>query len=148
VLLGVPLALMFLYESLERLAAGRGLQAAWPGGQALVQSAIEVFDTAVRYLSNTVSFIRLAAFAIAHVAIGVVVFTLAALVNPVLGALIVLLGNAFVLGLEGLVVSVQALRLDYYEFFSKFYSDDGSPFRPFVLPGPPSPRYDAGRQER
>ncbi len=140
-LVGIPLVLIFLREPLHGLRAG-GRRWAWPGAQVLVLSGIETFDTALRYLGNTISFIRLAAFAIAHVGIGVVVLTLAAAVRvPLVSALILVVGNALVLGLEGLVVAVQALRLDYYEFFSKFFRADGIPFRPFVLPGTPQAGY-------
>ena len=130
-LVGVPLILMAFLEPLLGVLRGRG----WPGSLALVQSLVETFDTAVRYVSNTVSFIRLAAFAIAHEGIGIMVFILAALVPAPAGAAIIVLGNIFVMGLEGLVVFIQALRLDYYEFFTKFFRADGTPFRPFRLPG-------------
>ncbi len=144
-LLGAPLILLLLRQPLWRLAQGRSLREAWPGGTALIRSGVEVFDTAVRYVGNTVSFVRLAAFAIAHVGIGVVVFTLAELVtNPLAVALIIVGGNVFVLGLEGLVVFIQALRLNYYEFFTKFYVDAGTRFEPFVLPGD-GPGQDVGR---
>ena len=134
-LVGLPLLLLVFALPIGE-AWGHG---GWRrvGAGALVVSAVEVFDTAVRYVSNTVSFIRLAAFAIAHVGIGVVVLTLVALVRSfAAGAAILVVGNALVLGLEGLVVFIQALRLNYYELFTKFLRADGVAFRPFVLPGP------------
>jgi len=130
-LIGLPLILMAFLEPVLGFVRGAG----WSGALAIVQSLVETFDTAVRYVSNTVSFIRLAAFAIAHEGIGIMIFILAGLVPVVAGAAIIVVGNAFVIGLEGLVVFIQALRLDYYEFFSKFFRADGTPFRPFRLPG-------------
>ncbi len=135
-LIGLPLLLMAFLEPFGGLFRG----ARRPGSQAIVVSVVETFDAAVRYVSNTVSFIRLAAFAIAHVGIGIMVLILAGLVRvPGAGAAIIILGNAFVIALEGLVVFVQALRLDYYEFFTRFLQADGVPFRPFALPGTPAP---------
>ncbi len=143
-LLGVPLVLMYLEDPVQELFRG-GVRRAWPGFQVLAQSAVAVFDTAVRYVSNTVSFIRLAAFAISHAGVGILVLTLAALVRLQAGSLAILVvGNAFVIGLEGLVVFVQALRLDYYEFFTKFLKADGIPFQPFALPGSSRPGPEGG----
>lgn len=134
-LIGLPLLLMAFLTPLEGLLRSGG-RLAWPGAQAIIESVVETFDTAVRFVSNTVSFIRLAAFAIAHVGIGIMVLILAGLVRaPGAGLAIIVVGNAFALGLEGLVVFIQALRLDYYEFFTKFFRADGVAFRPFVLPG-------------
>jgi len=105
----------------------------------LLQASIEVFDTILRYLSNTISFIRLAAFAVSHGAMGAVVIALAASLSsyPLASAFGITLGNIFVLGLEGLIVFVQALRLNYYELFTKFFAADGVAFRPFILLAPP-----------
>ncbi len=154
-LIGLPLLVMACITPLQDLFRG----GARPGPQAFVQSVVETFDTAVRYVSNTVSFIRLAAFAIAHAGIGIMVLILAGLVRvPGGGAAVLVLGNAFVIGLEGLVIFIQALRLDYYEFFTRFFRASGIPFRPFVLPGArrgferpaplPGPPQGAGQRRR
>ena len=45
----------------------------------------------------------------------------------------VIFGNLFILVLEGAIVTIQALRLEYYEGFSRFYSGDGLEFRPLRL---------------
>ena len=137
-LVGVPLALLYLRGPLEaRLGLAAPEEAPGEVGSTYyVVSGVEVFDVLVRYVSNTVSFLRLAAFALSHAGLGVVVFTLAAMARGVpFGAPAVLvLGNAVVVGLEGLIVAIQALRLQYYEFFSKFYQGGGKPYRPFALP--------------
>jgi len=125
-LVGLPLILMYLGEVLGRSVGPLGF----------LESGIEVFDAILRYLSNTISFIRLGAFAIAHAGIGAVFLFLAAALShiPLAPALILVLGNVLVIALEGLVAGIQALRLNYYEFFSKFYEGNGIPFRPFKLP--------------
>ncbi|WP_456431619.1 hypothetical protein [Thermosulfuriphilus sp.] len=103
----------------------------------LVESIIEVFDGLLRYFTATVSFIRIAAFALTHAALFVAVFSLADLLAQ--GGekgwsywLVVAFGNVFIILLEGLVVSIQTLRLEYYEFFSRFFRGGGEPFRPLT----------------
>lgn len=45
--------------------------------------------------------------------------------------IVVVLGNVFVMGMEGLIVGIQVLRLEYYEMFSRFYKGNGKDFVPF-----------------
>ncbi len=102
----------------------------------MMESIVEFFDNLVRYLSNTISFIRVAAFALAHAALFMAVFSIADLLargkgGGVLYWLTVALGNVVMILLEGLVVSIQVVRLEYYEFFSKFFRGGGEKFRPF-----------------
>jgi len=106
------------------------------------ESVIEVFETVLTYLSNTISFVRLAAYAMSHTAILVAAFLLADEVAKAAGAvggplriLVIVLGNVLAIALEGIIASVQALRLEWYEFFSKFYTGGGRAFRPFRLTG-------------
>jgi V/A-type H+-transporting ATPase subunit I len=73
------------------------------------------------------------AFAVAHGALSMVVFLIAEIVSPTRGVgywIVVLLGNLFVIGFEGMIVGIQTLRLEYYEFFSKFFSAGGVRYRP------------------
>jgi V/A-type H+-transporting ATPase subunit I len=44
------------------------------------------------------------------------------------------IGNALAFGLEALVAGVQALRLEYYELFSRVLAGQGRPFRPWHVP--------------
>jgi V/A-type H+-transporting ATPase subunit I len=46
---------------------------------------------------------------------------------------VVVLGNLFVIGLEGFIVTIQTMRLHYYEFFSKFFLGGGSEYTPLTL---------------
>jgi V/A-type H+-transporting ATPase subunit I len=91
------------------------------------------------YFANTISFVRLAAYAMSHAALLLSAFLMADAVKhfPVagslLGVLVIILGNAVAIALEGIIASVQALRLEYYEFFGKFFSGGGQPFKPFRL---------------
>jgi V/A-type H+-transporting ATPase subunit I len=100
-----------------------------------VVHVFEVLHGLLSFLSNTASFVRLAAFALNHVGLSLAVFMLADMVHnvpggPILKVLLLFLGNLLIVGLEGLIVFIQTLRLEYYEFFSKFYRGGGSPFRP------------------
>jgi V/A-type H+-transporting ATPase subunit I len=101
----------------------------------IVCSLVEVLDTLVSTLSNTATFIRLAAFALGHAGLFLATFTVADAVaktgGGTVGAMVVVIaGNVVIIALEGLIVSVQSIRLEYYEFFSKFYSAGGEEYRP------------------
>ncbi len=108
-------------------------------GTALVERLlivlVEGFEAIMAYISNTLSFLRLAAFSLNHVALAIAVFTVGDMVHIAGYWLIVVLGNILILVLEGAIVAIQALRLEYYEGFSRFYSGDGRPFRPLTLGG-------------
>jgi V/A-type H+-transporting ATPase subunit I len=102
-----------------------------------VETVVEVAEIALGMLANTVSFIRVGAFALSHAGLSIVTYTLAGIVDPALnsaGAIAVLIfGNIFIICFEGLVCGIQSMRLEYYEFFSKFYKGDGVAFSPFNL---------------
>ncbi len=122
------------------LLLGAGLvAAAGSGATALLQAGIELFDALIRLVSNVVSFTRLAAFGLMHAALGAVVFeatrALWGGVAGSLGAVVVfVVGNVVAFSLEALVTTVQALRLEYYELFSRVFSGEGHAFSPWSLP--------------
>lgn len=113
------------------------------GPAGAMQVAVELFDTVVRLGSNVVSFARLAAFGLTHAALGSIVWSAtvslwhegAAGVVP--AAAVFLVGNAVAFALEALVAGVQALRLEYYELFSRVFAGEGRPFRPWHIPTAP-----------
>ena len=117
-----------------------GFRAESPRGAAgVLQRLIELFDTLLRTGSNVLSFTRLAAFGLMHAAIGeVVVDGTRALAGGAAGylaaAVLFVLGSALAFALETLVVGVQALRLEYYELFSRVFVEEGRPFRPWSIP--------------
>jgi V/A-type H+/Na+-transporting ATPase subunit I len=106
---------------------------------AAIESLVGAFEGVLSYLANTISFVRLAAYAMSHAALLVAAFMLAAQVRDIsMGGglwslLVIILGNLIAIVLEGIIASVQALRLEYYEFFGKFFSGNGQPFEPFRL---------------
>lgn len=107
----------------------------------IVETVMEIFELAISMIANTISFIRVGAFALSHAGLGIVTFTLAGMVDPSLrspGAIaVIVLGNIFIIGFEGLICGIQSLRLEYYEFFSKFFKGSGVVFEPFKLKEPP-----------
>lgn len=122
-------------------AAFLGLYAAeGGGGGAAAQAAMELYNLVVRLGSNLVSFARLAAFGLTHAALGAVVWqaTTALWQQSALGAVgaavVFLLGNALTFALEGVVAAIQALRLEYFELFSRVFTSEGRPFQPWHVP--------------
>jgi len=102
----------------------------------LMRAIFELFETFISLFSNTLSYVRMGAFAVAHGALSLVVFIIAEAVSPGQGLgywIILALGNVFVIGFEGMIVGIQTLRLEYYEFFSKFFSGGGIRYRPLTL---------------
>lgn len=102
-------------------------------GERLLVSVVESLETAVSLFANTLSFLRVAAFSLNHVALALAVFTLADRLGGSGHWLALALGNAVIVGLEGGIVAIQALRLMYYEGFSRFFGGDGIEFSPLTL---------------
>jgi len=118
----------------EAITEGTGIR--------LLEGVIEVVDGTIRFVANTISFIRIAAFALAHAGLFIAVFSLADTLNRMGGGGVVYwltigLGNVVIILLEGLVVSIQIVRLEYYEFMSKFFHGGGEPFKPLERGSPP-----------
>ena len=129
----LPLALMLFREPLSHLAAGDPEWRRFSLGEVLGTGVFELFETLLSYLTNTLSFMRIGAYAITHVGLMLVVHMLAQLAGGVggpVGIVILVAGNAFVMGFEGLLVGIQVLRLEFYELFGRFYDDGGVPFTP------------------
>ena len=102
-------------------------------GTAIIESLVEVLEVISSYLSNTVSFLRVGAFALAHAVLGFIIETMVGIANPVGGVAISIVGNLIVIVLEGMIVAIQVIRLQYYEFFSKFFNETGKEFKPFAF---------------
>jgi V/A-type H+-transporting ATPase subunit I len=116
------------------------LATAGGGAAGVTQATVELFDTVLRLGTNIVSFSRLAAFGLAHAALATIVWDGTRNVADRGGLLVVaavalfLVGNAAAFALEALVAGVQALRLEYYELFSRVFASEGRPFRPWQIP--------------
>lgn len=130
------LGIMFS-EALIRLVEGHRpvIDAQGLGGfiMYLVQAFMDLFETLISQLSNTLSYVRVGAFAIAHGGVSMAIFTLAGEELNAKFWIVVILGNLFIIGFEGLIVGIQTMRLHYYEFFGKFLKGGGTRFEPLQL---------------
>ena len=99
----------------------------------LMKWMVEVLEIFSGYLSNTLSFMRVAGLGIAHVCLMVSFFALAEMTSGIWSVLILVAGNVLVIALEGLSAGIQALRLNYYEFFTKFFHGTGTLYTPISL---------------
>jgi vacuolar-type H+-ATPase subunit I/STV1 len=120
------LALLFFSHTIEGVATHE-----LRFGESIMKGATEFIETFLSYLTNSISYVRLAAFAIAHSALGISAVILATTIGALPGFIVM---NFLALTIEALGVFIQCMRLTYYEFFTKFYSGSGVPYRPFSLP--------------
>ena len=132
VMFGVPLIVILFKEPITRAIQKRADKMEVGKGMFLVQGFFEMFETLLSYFSNTISFIRIGAFAVSHAAIMEVVLQLAGAESGNPNWIGVIFGNLFVCGFEGLIVGIQVLRLEYYEMFSRFYKGSGHAFDPYT----------------
>ena len=108
-----------------------------------MESVVEAFEAMLGYMANTISFVRLAAYAMSHAAVLMATFVMAREVEKIptgggfLRVLVIIGGNLIAIVLEGIIAGVQALRLEYYEFFSKFFTGSGEAYTPFSLADKP-----------
>lgn len=131
IVIGVTLFGVFMEEPLTRLVQGE--RPVFENGVfgAVIEGIVALLEVVSSTLSNTVSFVRVGAFALAHAVLGYIVFTLTALTGSIGGIAVSIFGNAIIIVLEGMIVAIQVIRLQYYEFFSKFFTETGKEFIPF-----------------
>jgi V/A-type H+-transporting ATPase subunit I len=138
----VPVLLIVLRRPIVRMVEREGSRRpphpAAPRWLTALEASVELVDTLFSFFANTISFVRVAAFAAVHAGIFIAMFALADTLahyrfGQPLGILTLVAGNVVMIFLEGLTVSVQVLRLEYYEFFGKFFRGGGEPYRPLML---------------
>ncbi|MDD3318855.1 MAG: V-type ATPase 116kDa subunit family protein, partial [Synergistaceae bacterium] len=128
--IGVMMLLMIFRDVLARYLLHQKGE-----GESAVLNIFEIMHHLMSFVSNTASFVRLAAFALNHVGLSMAVIMLSEMVHSLPGGIvmkgiILIIGNVVIVCLEGLIVFIQTLRLEYYEFFGKFYKGGGSEFKP------------------
>lgn len=96
----------------------------------IAEKIFEIVEMILSFVSNTISFVRLAAFAINHVGLCMAVYILSNMLGGAGSIIVQIIGNVIVIVLEGLIVGIQVLRLEYYELFSRFYTGDGKEYKP------------------
>ncbi|KAF0100096.1 MAG: V-type H+-transporting ATPase subunit I [bacterium] len=126
ILAGIGITIVALFKWIETRASL---------GERVLVTSIETLETGINLFANTLSFMRVAAFSLNHVALALAVFTLANGMGTAGHWLTIVLGNVVIIVLEGGIVAIQALRLMYYEGFSRFFSGDGTEFVPLKLVG-------------
>jgi V/A-type H+-transporting ATPase subunit I len=108
------------------VAPGRRLSAA-------AAAAAEFIESMLQLIVNTISFVRVGAFALAHAGLSMAVVGLSEAADSLIFTVIILfLGNVLIIALEGLVVAIQTTRLVLFEFFIRFMRAEGRPFRPLA----------------
>ena len=127
----VPLFVMFFKEPLTAIVEKKAEKIEGSVGMFITQGLFELFEVLLSYFSNTLSFVRVGAFAVSHAAMMQVVLMLAGAEAGSPNWAVVIGGNLFVCGMEGLIVGIQVLRLEYYELFSRFYRGSGRAFKPY-----------------
>ena len=127
----IPLMVIFFKEPLTHLIEKKSHLFPENKAMFIVQGFFEMFEVLLSYFSNTLSFVRVGAFAISHAAMMEVVLMLSGAESGSINWLVVVLGNIFVCGMEGMIVGIQVLRLEYYELFSRFYRGVGKAFVPY-----------------
>jgi V/A-type H+-transporting ATPase subunit I len=123
-------------EALIEILEGKKLE--FEGGFVIYafRSIFELFEVLISLLSNSISFVRVGAFAVAHVGLTTVIFILAGLIDAKHGFgfyMTIAIGNLFIIGFEGMIVGIQTMRLSYYEIFSKFFQGGGVQYAPLTL---------------
>lgn len=129
----LPLVLLFFAEPFIRLFEGK--RPVFENGvfAAAIEGIVEILEVVSTTISNSVSFLRVGAFALAHAVLSYIIFTMTELVGGSLsagGIAVSIFGNLLIIVLEGLIVAIQVIRLQYYEFFSKFFTETGREFKP------------------
>ena len=130
----IMMLVMVFKEPLAHLVEGQKPLIKGETSAYFIESGFEGFETLLSTLSNSISFIRVGAFALNHAGLFLAFSVMASLVPNIFAKIIILvLGNVLILSLEGLVVLIQSLRLQYYEMFSKYFGGDGTPYNPLKL---------------
>ncbi|MFH0767381.1 MAG: V-type ATPase 116kDa subunit family protein, partial [Bacillota bacterium] len=122
----LPLLLIFFKEPIERLFHEEKMFPKGFGGF-FVEGFFELFEIILSYITNTMSFLRVGGFILSHAGMMLVVMSLMTMVGNS-GWIVLIFGNIFVMGLEGMIVGIQVLRLEFYEMFSRYYEGNGIAF--------------------
>ncbi len=134
-LIVLPLVAIFFKEPLGDLVTGKKSAEKKTVGNFIIENFIEIFEAVISFLSNTMSYLRVGGFVLSHAGFMLVVSQLAGTADasaPITAKTIIayVIGNLVVMGIEGLLVGIQALRLEFYEIFNRFYDGSGKSFAP------------------
>lgn len=127
----LPLTMVVLKHPFDRLFKGKKMFPESIFGF-FIEAFFELFEVILSYITNTMSFLRVGGFVLAHAGLMLVVYTLMDMSTGFAGqSIIFIVGNLFVMALEGLLVGIQVLRLEFYEMFSRYFEGNGIQFKTF-----------------
>lgn len=139
-LIVAPLLVIFFRGPLADMVSRRKTAPDQSVGEFIIENFFELFEYVLSYLSNSMSFLRVGGFILSHAGMMAVVMSLAGMVGEPTSfggavgyGLVVIIGNLFVMALEGLIVGIQCLRLEFYEMFSRNFEGNGKPFEPAAV---------------
>jgi V/A-type H+-transporting ATPase subunit I len=130
ILMIAAVLLLFFREPIVHLAEGKKQLYPEGVGTGMIGGFMEVFEILLGFLTNTISFIRVAAFGLAHAGLFMAIFSLSDMVGGVGSVFVHLFGNILIIGLEGMVVTIQVMRLEFYEFFGRFFREGTKTYQP------------------
>ncbi len=131
--IAIPLFLIFAAGPITKLLRGEKDWMPKSLGMFFVEGFFEIFETLLSYISNTVSFLRVGAFAISHAGMMMVVYLLSKGADGSYSLFGLIFGNILVTGLETVLVCIQVMRLEFYEMFGRFYQSGGKKFLPISI---------------
>ncbi|MBU1142232.1 MAG: V-type ATP synthase subunit I [Firmicutes bacterium] len=127
IFVGIPILMIFFKEPIERKVHKHKMFPSGFGGF-FVEGFFELFEIMLSYMTNTMSFLRVGGFVLSHAGMMLVVTSLMSMVGGSASIIVLILGNVFVMALEGMIVGIQVLRLQFYEMFSRYYVGNGIAF--------------------
>lgn len=132
-LIVVPLLIMMFKHPIAMMVRGKKFKPEDGFGSFLIENFFEMFEVLLNYVTNTMSFLRVGGFIISHAGMMAVVMTLSEMFSGAGNIITLIIGNVFVMCLEGFIVGIQVLRLEFYEMFGRYYSGQGSEFVPLHI---------------
>ena len=123
----LPVLCFIMKEPFSNAVEHRTVKPKEGWGGYVTQSIFEMIEILLSFVTNSMSYLRVGGFVLSHAGMMLVVMTLVKMTGGAGPVLII--GNAFVMILEGLIVGIQTLRLEYYEMFSRYYTGGGVRFK-------------------
>ena len=126
----LPIILIFVKEFIAHSIREKKIAVEDGAVNYILLNAFELMEIVLSFISNTLSFLRIGGFILSHAGL-MLTISIISRMFPNSSVIIAILGNALVIALEGLIVGVQVLRLEFYELFSRFFDGGGKQFEPF-----------------
>ena len=98
-------------------------------GAFFMEGFFELFEICLSYITNTISYLRVGGFVLSHAGMMMAVTMIMEMAGGIGGLAVGIFGNILVMCLEGLIVGIQVLRLEFYEMFSRYFTGNGIVFK-------------------